>query len=79
MRYFLWLAIDQLCNFNLRLIFLKHRERNDNQMCDDWKKWNYSGAVSLEVKSLSIISLTSSQLKKLASCDSLIRITDFLL
>ena len=33
------------------ILFLKHRERYDNQMCDDWNKWNHSGvAVSLEVK-----------------------------
>ena len=33
------------------ILFLKHRERYDNQMCDDWNKSNHSGiAVSLEVK-----------------------------
>ena len=56
MNYFLRLTINQLCNSNKspplsHIFILKHRERYDNQMCDDWNKWNHSGvAVSLEVK-----------------------------
>ena len=55
MNYFLRLTINQLCNSNksppLISLFLKHHERYDNQMCDDWNKSNHSGiAVSLEVK-----------------------------